>query len=231
MDFTDLIEKAHIVIVDDASTFDVNAYKRSLSYFDANLIKKGISDYLWIQNNVHTDLFLSDEFKKRFNRFYRIRQKSQKWYEAYYNLFAKCAQNPMPFRDMMLELGLSTHEMHPSFCSKMLATLNPNKPIWDKYVLQQLGFTLNNTPTNGPVVKANYYADIYNKIEEEYNTHRNDENVIAAIEKFDKEIPEAKNLTFVKKLDLILWSKRSDKTISILEYQSLLNELNKLKND
>lgn len=217
-------------LIDEIDIFGIKAYRRSLSYFDVNLIKKGIPDYLWIQNNVHTDLFLSDEFKKHFNKFYRIRQKSQKWYNAYYDLFEKCAHNTISFRDMLLELEASTGEIHPSFCSKMLATLDPNKPVWDKYVLQQLGFTLNNTPANDPVAKVNYYADIYNEIEEEYNAHKNDENVIAAIKMFDEEIPEAKDLTFVKKLDLILWAKRSDKTISILEYQSLLDELNKLKN-
>lgn len=191
--------------------------------FDANRIKEEIMDYLRIQEMVDSDDFCSSKFKKQYNHFYRIRQKPESWYNAYYDLFFKCKNNPMAFEEIITELYKVTGELHASFGSKMLATLNPNKPIWDQYVLQWLGFIKNDPKDN--IQRIKYYASIYEQIENEYNAHKNDKNIIESIRQFDSLIPEGKNISTTKKIDFMLWSNRSDRTVSIFEYNQMKDML------
>ena len=109
----------------------------------------------------------------------------------------------------------------PSFCSKIIATLDPQKPIIDKYVLQWLGITKNYEPNNKDD-KIEYFVDIYNEIIKEYNDHLDDPNIIESIKSFDEQISEGKNITKIKKIDFMLWSNREPKTVSIFDYDKLL---------
>lgn len=222
--------------------------------FDAKKINEVINDYVAIQCLVHRTNFTVPQFKKLFNRYYKLRQKKAAWYNNFYDVFKNCKRTPKSFEELMISLYEKTKvekkkgkkiievgEIHPSFCSKILHTLDPNKPIWDKYVLQWLGIVLKDP--KDPYERMHYYATIYEQIEKEYNEHLNDKNIIEAMKRFDKEVKlpvgmheifglkyivtNAYRISPVKKLDFMLWSNRSDRTVSILDYNKLLDSIKK----
>ena len=47
--------------------------------------RKGITQYLAIMDTVHrVDVSRDRDFQKRYNSFFKVRQRSSKWYEVYY---------------------------------------------------------------------------------------------------------------------------------------------------
>lgn len=195
--------------------------------FDPGRINAGIDSYNEIMRQVNTTQFCNADFRTLYNGFYRLRQKPQTWYDAYYDIFLDCKTNPKTFIEVVTELYERTGEIHPSFCSKIVATINPNKPIWDQYVLHWLGIVLNDPKDKHE--RITYYATIYQQIESEYNEHLNDRNVIEAFAEFDRLVPAGINITAIKKLDFMLWSNRSDRTVSVLDYNKLIDEIAELR--
>lgn len=197
--------------------------------FDEKRINKSINKYKKIMEIINQkDPFDNEEFRKLFDGFYRIRQKSKKRYDDFYSVFKMCKYEHMDFKKTMEVLKEKTGEIHPFFCSKIIATLDPNKPVWDKYVLQWVGIILKKPNDKNKCI--NYYSKIYQEIEEEYKKHLNDKNVREALARFDTLVPEGKELTEIKKLDFILWSNRNDRTVSIFEYNKIVDELDEVMN-
>ena len=197
--------------------------------FDEKRINKGINKYKKIMEMINQkDPFDDEDFHKLFNVFYRIRQKSKKLCDDFYSVFKMCKYEHMDFKKAREVLNEKTGEIHPSFCSKIIATLDPNKPVWDKYVLQWMGIILKKHKSNNECI--DYYSKIYQKIEGEYKKHLNDKNVREALDRFDTLVPEGKELTDIKKLDFILRSNRNDRTVSIFEYNKILDEFDEIRN-
>ena len=192
--------------------------------FDEKRINEGIDSYNEIMRQVNTPAFCSEPFKKLFNGFYRIRQKPASWYDTYYGLFQRCKDNDLSFYDVLSEMFDETKEIDPSFCSKMIATIHPEMPIWDQYVLAWLGIHLKNPKDKKARIR--YYSDIYDIICKEINAHLNDWNIKEAIKEFDIKVPNGREINIIKKIDFMLWSNRSDRTVSILDYNHLLDIIN-----
>lgn len=190
--------------------------------FDAVRIREGIGSYLRIQDMAQRPNFCTETFKKAYKGFYRVRQKPADWYACYFNLLAEQREKNRTLKELLEIMYENTGEVHPSFCSKLIATMNPDKPIWDKYVLQWLGF-VGDGPKD-PRDKIAYFAGIYSQIEKELNEHMSDKNVLQALDEFDRLIPQGRNISKMKKLDFMLWSNRSDRTVSILDYNKLLED-------
>ena len=62
-----------------------------------------------------------------------------------------------------------------SFSSKMLATIDPSKPIWDQYVLKNLGLQLKGKDAESKLKNA---IDLYSKIEDWYNSYLNSSEIV-----------------------------------------------------
>lgn len=88
-----------------------------------------------------------------------------------------------------------------SFANKMLATLHPNQPIWDKYVIHNLGLDVPRKDPEGMV-------DVYEKIVEWYGEYIGSLNGRQCIKQFDEVLPEYAWISDVKKLDYYLWGMR-----------------------
>ena len=69
-------------------------------------------------------------------------RRNEKWRQHYYDLFAKAKTERFSFEQIITELYRLTGNVEASFSSKMLATIDASKPIWDQYVLQNLGLEL-----------------------------------------------------------------------------------------
>ena len=104
--------------------------------------RHGIGQYLEIMTELSdTNVAESREFQRKFNGFYRIRQRPAEWYRTYYGCMQECkALRPTPgFDDALDHLWKCPGRCEASFASKLVATLDPNRPVWDVRVLRNTG--------------------------------------------------------------------------------------------
>ena len=177
---------------------------------------KGVAKYLEIMELAANGVSPTDpEFQKLFDGFYRIRRDSA-WREEYYRLFdeyltayRKTGACPT-FGDVLEELYKRTGQVEPSFASKLLHTLNPDKPIWDKNVLAVLeakGEISGKYSYSLPdAVKIEKAKEIYRGLEDFYARYLPMPEAKQIIAAFDAEFPSAKDISDVKKVDFNLWS-------------------------
>jgi hypothetical protein len=86
----------------------------------------------------------------------------------------------------------------------MLATLNPNMPVWDQYVLL-------NAEIEKPQpysVTINKCVRTYEKVVEFYSKLLDSDESKEMIRLFDEKMPSYNYFTPIKKIDLMLWQKR-----------------------
>ncbi len=164
----------------------------------------GLDSYGEIMNCVRkTDVSSDLAFQRMFNGFYRVRRNAV-WRDGYYRLFELVKQSgDYEFGYILDEIFQMTGNVEASFASKMLATLNPQMPIWDKYVMQNLGLEApaQHDPNRMANTKARY-AEIVNW----YKIFLRTDNAKECLKQFDQVFPEYKWVSDVKKIDFFLWA-------------------------
>lgn len=168
--------------------------------------------YIDIISAVKQDGFAATpEFRKTFNGFYRVRQKSAAWYDKYYELMEEQRTANRGFRDLLICLEAVSGTIDVSFVSKMMAAVDPLLPIWDRYVLQNLGLLKRWEKLTGKdkTLRIDEAVRIYEEIKSWYDAFIRSADGKACIAAFDSAMPNYKEkLTAVKKIDYLLWSKR-----------------------
>ena len=167
---------------------------------------RDLERYDWLMKRVRqVDVSKDREFQRTFDAFYRVRR-NEAWRGAYYDLFEslKTAETRC-FSLIFEELYKRTGNQEASFASKMLATLEPNQPIWDSAVLRGL----NMSP---PAGASRYYrqdvCDLYARIEDWYRTMKKSATGKQWIRAFDRAFPQYRHFSGTKKLDFLLWGNR-----------------------
>jgi len=102
----------------------------------------------------------------------------------------------------LIHLHELTSRHEPSFASKLLATINPDKPVWDVNVLSNLS-----------IKPPRYYAKnrlmeivtTYGVLENWFADYLKTQNAREVISLFNEIYPTV-NITDVKKIDFALWS-------------------------
>lgn len=165
-------------------------------------VEVGIEKYRWIMRRVHeTDVSADGQFQKVFNGFYRIRQRPAAFYQSFYRYLEDNKDNSaLTFADVVSYLYQQTGSIHASFGSKLLATVNPDMPVWDKYVLQNLGLR---APYCYEKDRLQKVVRIYRQICDWYSTQETAEK----LRQFNCQFSAA-DLTDVKKIDFMLWATR-----------------------
>lgn len=148
----------------------------------------------------------SRDYQRNYNRFYRVRRGAE-WQSVYYEILLREYGNKPSFAQVITEMYERTGNIEPSFSSKLVATLDTDKPVWDKYVLTNLGKKL--TGTNKEVRLKNAIS-LYQDIEEWYRAFLLTEEGKQWISLFDEKLIEFFDLSATKKIDLILWSMREN---------------------
>lgn len=170
-------------------------------------------DYLKIVSSVRQDGFsATPEFRKTFNRFFRVRQKPAVWYDKYYALMEEQKSANRGFRDLLICLEPVCGTIEVSFVSKMMAAVDPALPIWDKNVLQNLGLLKrwNQQAGKAKARRIDEAERIYEEIKDWYEAFILSDDGKACIAAFDSVMPHYKEkLTAVKKIDYLLWSKQA----------------------
>ena len=140
------------------------------------------------------------EFQHTFNGFYRVRR-NWDWQRQYYSLFNKAREGQYSFERIITELYQLTGNVEASFSSKLLATIDASKPIWDRFVLRKT-----------KEEKLMNAVALYHRIEMWYADYLNTAEAKQNIKSFDRLLPKYAWLSATKKIDCLLWSKR-DKNV------------------
>lgn len=165
----------------------------------------GLDKYQFIMAQVKaTDVSTNADFQRIFNGFYIVRR-NEGWRKVYYEHFENVKGGTPTFESILTHLYESTGNIEPSFSSKMLATIFPDKPIWDRYVVQNLNMELIGTTKEERLENA---IALYANMEKWYADFLQTEKAKECIEVFDRVLPDYKHISSIKKIDSILWSIR-----------------------
>lgn len=164
----------------------------------------GLRDYDFIMKHAYkTNVEHDSDFQKRFNAFYRVR-KDEAWRKEYYSVFESAKNNPdISFEFILNELFNRTGYVEPSFSSKMLATIDSSKPIWDSRVIKCLGVKVSLNQCKEDRLKL--VIARYKEIEEWYSEYLLTAEAKENITFFDTTFPEFSKISDTKKIDYFLW--------------------------
>ena len=93
---------------------------------------EGLRQYERLQSRVtaQSDFDQDPRFRRAFNRFYRVRR-GREWQDTFYGLMRRAKKEGLEFRAVLLALHSATNRYEASFASKLVATLDPSKPVID----------------------------------------------------------------------------------------------------
>ncbi|MHC1742631.1 MAG: hypothetical protein AB9873_06310 [Syntrophobacteraceae bacterium] len=166
--------------------------------------ENGLRRYCWIQEQVHkNDVSTTREFQKTYNGFYRVRRNAQ-GQSVSYKLMEEAKIRESGFQQMLLELKQRTGRLESSFASKLVATLHPDRPVIDKFVLEHFGLSLPHQYETDRELKA---VKVYQMFVGKYAGFMSQHNARVICDRFTARYPWA-DITDLKKVDLVLWQSR-----------------------
>ena len=165
----------------------------------------GLDRYAFILKRAQeADVSKDEEFQRVYNAFYRVR-KNAAWRAQYYAFFKEVKNHNLDYRDILRYLYMASGNVEASFASKMAATLNPESPIIDQYVLQNLGISITGT---GKEARLKSALQAYTQLRAWYGEYLSTQEAKDNIAMFDKMLPSYTWISDVKKIDYLLWAKR-----------------------
>ena len=165
----------------------------------------GLDKYRYIMNQVHqVDVSNDADFQRIFNGFYLIRRNAE-WRKCFYAYFETAKAKTPTFAEIITYLYEMTGNLEASFSSKMLATLCEDKPIWDRYVLQNLSLQIEGRTKAEKLQNA---IHLYEAIENWYAEFLTTDKAKECIEAFNQTLPDYAGIFDIKKVDTLLWSIR-----------------------
>ncbi len=164
----------------------------------------GLDTYEQIMRSVNAiDVSTDVAFQRLFNGFYLVRRNGT-WRKEYYDLFESKKDLHPSFEEIITVLHAKTGKIEASFSSKMIATLNPEMPIWDQFVLKNLGLELTGTEEE----RLHHAIALYKEIQSWYADYLGTDDARECLAEFDRILPKYSWLSDVKKIDCFLWSMR-----------------------
>lgn len=113
----------------------------------------------------------------------------------------------MTFEEILRFFWERLGRVEASFSSKLLATVNPDMPVWDREVLKNLGLK---PPLFHDRYRIAKTEKLYNAIIRWYSTYLKTERGKSQLLAFDQRFPQS-GISDLKKIDLILWQTRENK--------------------
>ncbi|MBK9584878.1 MAG: hypothetical protein IPO55_03050 [Alphaproteobacteria bacterium] len=170
--------------------------------------EKGIGKYLALMKQFEdVDVSSDMKFQVAYKGFYRVRQKSEAWYQDYFGLMQECRSKKPEFAEILeeLRLRLGSNRCEASFSSKLVATLNPDRPVWDRYVLQNLGLKW---PSRKSDDKHQHAVTLYASMRQNLESFLTTVTAHRWIGLFNERVVGSDRISDMKKLDFILWQVR-----------------------
>ncbi len=168
--------------------------------------EKDINDYLYLRENLDRANFANiyPEYRKVFNRFYKVRLRNEWQTKFFYPLLFQCAKDSRAdFAEILYALSHGTGQLQSSFASKLAATVNPHFPIIDKNVLSFLDKKL---PSSSHSLdnRIAMVVELHKNMKSAFDRFLNTTTGRHLIQRFAHVHPKA-NISEMKMLDFVLW--------------------------
>lgn len=168
-------------------------------------VQQGLTKYQLIMDRFHqVDVTTDVQFQKSYNGFYRMRQRNSLFYERYFAFMESNKTGPLSFAETLRYIHQELGRVEASFSSKLVATINPNLPIWDTVVLNNLGLS---APKSHRKNRISEIITLYEEIIVWYQSYLQSPDAKKVIEQFDEFYPNAR-ISDLKKIDFVLWQIR-----------------------
>ena len=169
------------------------------------LAAAGLEKYCWLQATLATtDVAHDREFQTKFNGLYRVRRNSA-WQSAFYSLLQHNKSTRQSFADVLRALHTATGSAEASFASKLVASVDPDMPVIDSFVLKNLGLRL---PRTGPIeLRLARIVELHDRIRRIFSDYLDSDMGRHLVARFEESYPD-RDVRRVKMLDLILWKAR-----------------------
>ena len=189
------------------------AMSRAIENLKTSRNRNGLKRYCRLQESLsRVDVRSDRDFQRAFRSFYRV-MRGNEWCEPFFSILEREKNNPAPsFREALDEIHYRTGRVEASFSSKLVATIDANRPVWDRHVLANLGLR---PPYSGMDTRRRLdrCSELYSKIRKWTSAAIRQDSFAEWRRRFDGAFPQFKHFTDIKKLDLFLWqSRRSERS-------------------
>ena len=191
----------------------MNGLVQNRDYLLAGLDEGWLGDYDWLTKRVwEIDVSQDPSYQGRFGHFYGFRgipsyrREGRKWRKVYFRMLQDGKRYAAPTVDVAL-LELPTlprnKRVFLSWASKLIATLDPDKPVYDAYVRRSLRLS----GVSWKVIGGSYEAAIenYHRLVVATSALVSDPDFAVLRGTFDERFSRFAHFTDMKKLDLYLW--------------------------
>ncbi len=170
-------------------------------------VAPGLDAYLWLQQQRDLrDLRTDREFRRRFNAFYRVRR-GLVWQGQFYELLERNKTERLSFGQVLDVLYRASGRYEASFASKLTATIDPNLPVIDSIVLQNVQLRL---PAYDSAHRATAIEGVYSRLVTMFADFLTTSTGRLLVAQFRETYPNAA-ISTTKMLDLVLWKTKPRK--------------------
>jgi hypothetical protein len=167
-------------------------------------IPDGLAKYQWIQDRVwRCDVTRDTSFQTRYNGFYRVRRGGG-WRAGYFGIMQQAKSTGITFGQALRTLLAPSGRIEASFASKLVATLDPDTPVIDRFVLSNFGLRL---PYPTALERERKTVAIYEELCARYEAVLRSRIGRLICARFSEQFPMAA-ISDLKKIDLVLWQHR-----------------------
>ncbi len=169
-------------------------------------LRAALNQYVWLQEELRRqNVFLSREYQKAFNRFYRVRRGTA-WQHVFYRVLEGAKSRPLSLPVVLRRLHAAQGRVEASFASKLVATVDPELPVIDSIVLKNLNISL---PSTGSVdSRIEQVARLHEGMAAAFSSYLRTARGRRLVTAFRAKYPDVM-VTETKMLDLVLWKTRS----------------------
>jgi hypothetical protein len=143
-------------------------------------------------------------YRSNFTRFYRLRFPRTDCYDHYFDLLERSKHAPeLSFVEVLAELQNKTGRIEASFASKLIATVDPSKPVIDRIVLARMGYRL---PYHyeSESTRMQKVVDLHQQLVSRYEELIQDSRFDELKRRFTT-VYQSYEFTDLKMLDLMIW--------------------------
>jgi hypothetical protein len=177
----------------------------------ARISPSQLERYDTLQRSLHaTDVSSDKKYQRVFNGFYRMQKRQKDWYEFFFALLeTEKGNRAITFREVFERVYRERHRVEPSFCSKLVATVRADMPVYDKYVRENLSLVIPR-PNERPEQRVEGFISVYADLQAKQNQLTLNEQFPRLRRAFDDRFAAYAHFTDAKKLDLVLWQYRQE---------------------
>jgi hypothetical protein len=153
------------------------------------------------------DVTVDARYKMAFSGFYKLRRNDE-WRNHYFALLEREKHNlEIDASDVLESLYELTGQVEASFATKLVATINPNEPVYDKHVRDHLKLKVLSWG-HPPDRRIQHFRSVFQQLRERIRELRHEPRVREMVVMFDEAFPQYAHFTETKKVDLLLWQLR-----------------------